>query len=232
MYSYEQRISAAKLYVKYGYRAAAVIRELGYPNRHMLVNWFKEYKETGDLRKAPKKHSKYTEEQKQTALGYYLEHGGGITFTVNSLGYPSKTIFKEWLNEAYPERKKHCVSGGAIVEYPQEKKEQTVIDFCSRAGLAEEIAEVHGIARGTLYSWKDQLLGKGFTPTMPKRTRKTDENADVTEAEINNLRGQKETLEQEMHRLQQENYRLQLQNVVLKKAGEIIKKKRASVLQY
>lgn len=39
MYTYEQRIMAVKLYQKYGRRVAPVIRELGFPNRHMLVKW-------------------------------------------------------------------------------------------------------------------------------------------------------------------------------------------------
>ena len=35
MYSHEDRIWAVELYERYGRRAAAVIRELGYPDRHM-----------------------------------------------------------------------------------------------------------------------------------------------------------------------------------------------------
>ena len=42
MYTYEQRMTAVKLYIKYYHKAGAVIRELGYPNRHMLVKWFEE----------------------------------------------------------------------------------------------------------------------------------------------------------------------------------------------
>ncbi|MDY6366090.1 MAG: hypothetical protein SPL18_05490, partial [Oscillospiraceae bacterium] len=51
MYTYEQRKRAVELYIKYLYKASAVIRELGYPNRHVLVKWFKEYEDTGDLHK-------------------------------------------------------------------------------------------------------------------------------------------------------------------------------------
>ena len=36
MYTYEQRIAAVNLYIKYGKKTAAVIRELGYPNQHIL----------------------------------------------------------------------------------------------------------------------------------------------------------------------------------------------------
>ena len=43
MYSYEDRMKAVQLYIQYDQNAAAVIRELGYPNRHSLVSWYKEY---------------------------------------------------------------------------------------------------------------------------------------------------------------------------------------------
>ena len=39
MYSYDERIKAVELYIKYGLRAATVIRELGYPDRHSLAMW-------------------------------------------------------------------------------------------------------------------------------------------------------------------------------------------------
>lgn len=155
MYTYEQRITAVNLYIKYHHKAAAVIRELGYPNRHVLVQWFKEYEATGDLHQSNKlrKKSKYSEAQKQAALQFYQDHGRSITLTVTVLGYPGKTTFKQWLNEAFPDRKKYCVSGGAMVEYPQEKKEQAVIDLCARNGSAAEVAQRYGVSRVTLYQW-------------------------------------------------------------------------------
>lgn len=52
MYTYEHRITAVNLYIKYDHKAAAVIRELGYPDRHVLVQWFKEYEATGICIKA------------------------------------------------------------------------------------------------------------------------------------------------------------------------------------
>ena len=50
MYSKEERQKAVDLYIKYGKRAATAIRELGYPNRHTLRLWYKEFKEEGKLR--------------------------------------------------------------------------------------------------------------------------------------------------------------------------------------
>ena len=36
MYSYDDRIKAVELYIKYGLKAAAVIRELGYPDNPLF----------------------------------------------------------------------------------------------------------------------------------------------------------------------------------------------------
>ena len=52
MYSYEKRIKAVKLYIQYDRSVAAVRRELGYPSPNMLLRWYAEYVENGDLRKA------------------------------------------------------------------------------------------------------------------------------------------------------------------------------------
>ena len=41
MYSYEDRIRAMQLYIKYGKRTAAVILELGYPSRKNLRRWYR-----------------------------------------------------------------------------------------------------------------------------------------------------------------------------------------------
>lgn len=43
MYSLEQRKRAIKLYIKYGLKAAPVIRELGYSDRHLLKKWHEDY---------------------------------------------------------------------------------------------------------------------------------------------------------------------------------------------
>ena len=164
-------MKAVGLYIKYHHKAAPVIRELGYPDRHMLVKWYKQYEATGTLPKKMKGRQKFTEQQKQMALQYYWEHGESIACTIRHLGSPGITTFKNWLNEAYPDRTKHCISGGAMVEYPQEKKEQAVIDLCSRAGSAKEIADQHGVSRVTLYEWKKQLLGKERACTMPRQKK-------------------------------------------------------------
>ena len=229
MYTYEQRMAAVKLYIKYYHKASAVIRELGYPDRHMLVKWFEEYESTGDLHQKSLRSEKYTEDQKQTALQFYQEHGRSITLTVNMLGYPGKTTFKRWLNEVFPDRKKYCVSGGAMVEFPQEKKEQAVIDLCARVGSAKEVAEAHGVSRITLYEWKKQLLGGGKNAAMPRNTNSQKakdgfQAEDALRAELKSLQQEVTEQEQLLQELKRDVYRLQLERDILEKAGEILKK--------
>ena len=55
MYSKAERQKAVDLYIRYGKRAAMVVSELGYPNRHTLRLWYKEFKEEGYLREGCKK---------------------------------------------------------------------------------------------------------------------------------------------------------------------------------
>lgn len=83
-----------------------------------------------------------------------MEHGKNATKTVKALGYPCRQVLSKWLDEAFPNRKKRCLSKNALVEYPQEKKEQAVIDFCARQSSAQKIAETHGVSRASLYKWK------------------------------------------------------------------------------
>ena len=85
MYSYEERMKAVKLYIKYDLCAADTIRELGYPSRKMLVRWYKEYQETSDLHRHYSKESRYTFEEMQTAVDYYLNHGRSISRTVRAV---------------------------------------------------------------------------------------------------------------------------------------------------
>lgn len=220
MYSYEDRLKAVQLFIKYNYRAAQVIQELGYPNRHMLVKWWKEYQETGDLQKKRYHPEKYTEEQKEAVLAYYIEHGRSQTDTLRHFGYPGRTTLKQWIKEAEPDRQKHCVSKGAVVRYPQEKKEQAVVDLCARAGSAKEIAEQHGVSRVTLYQWKKQLLGEERPCTMPKKEKETQPAGEVLEE----LTAKIEELKKQQEELERRNYQLRLENDILEKAAEILKK--------
>lgn len=228
MYTYEQRMKAVKLYIKYGHRPSRVQRELGYPSRYMLIQWFHEYEALGDLHQNISRKSKYSDSDKQAALQYYQENGNSIVETIQALGYPGKTTFKEWLNEAYPDRKKYCVSGGAMVEYPQEKKEQSVIDLCTRNGSAKEVAEAHGVSRVTLYEWKKQLLGKGGKTTMVRKKTSPQNTKELTREELMEkltvLNQEVAFQQQKRDELQREVNRLQMERDILEAASVVLKK--------
>ena len=67
MFTYQERIKAVQLLIQYDMSYATVIRELGYPSKGALINWYKEYIENGDLHKDFIRKSKYSEEERQKA---------------------------------------------------------------------------------------------------------------------------------------------------------------------
>jgi len=211
MYTYEDRMKAVKLYIKYDLSAADTIRKLGYPNRKMLVRWYKEYKETGDLHKQYIKHPAYTYEQMKAAVDYYLEHGRNITRTVRALGYPSRDKLAEWIEELAPGKRKTRIKRGTMVQFSNEQKKDAVIDLCLREGSAAAVADKIGASRGVLYKWKNELFGKENVKDM-KNSRKSP------------LSDDKEALLAEVESLKKEIYRKQMELDILKKAAEIVKK--------
>ncbi len=48
MYTLFQRKEAVKLYILFGYKSAAVISMLSYPDRRTLKKWYKEYVDNGN----------------------------------------------------------------------------------------------------------------------------------------------------------------------------------------
>lgn len=102
MYSYEERLRAVKLYIKYDHSLSAVIRELGYPSHQALLQWYREYITQGDLHAECVRHRrrcKFTMEQRKAAVAYYQEHGQNLARTVKKLGYPSRATLFNWLKE-------------------------------------------------------------------------------------------------------------------------------------
>jgi transposase-like protein len=121
MYSYEDRLKAVKLYIKFDFSAADTIRELGYQSRNMLRQWYKVYAETGKLHERHGKKPKYSLTQKKLAVDYYMEHGRNMAQTIRAIGYPHRETMREWLHEVSPSERK--VS-------PKESKNKHLICFC------------------------------------------------------------------------------------------------------
>ena len=222
MYSYEDRLKAVKLYIQYDKSYASVFRELGYPpSSHSIKLWYKEYQKNGDLHKSYSKTNKYSNEQRQAAIRYYVEHGRSKTRTVKALGYPTRQQLTEWIKQDIPDEVRPCVKSRSLVYLSKEQKEQVAIELCTRDGSAQEIADKYQVSRHSVYKWAWDLLGEGNVSPMPKKKRDTKA---VTPEGVAALKQEVEQLHNEAEELQRQVYRLQLEKDVLEKAAEIIKK--------
>ena len=218
MYSYEERITAVKLYIQYDLQLAATIRELGYPERSQLPVWYKEYIETGDLHKDCRKPSKYTDEQMKQAVDYYWEHGRSLSRTIKKLGYPCRVTLKSWINKLSPETDQLRTSPRTVVKFTEEQKRDAVIELCLRETSAKDVAKRQGTTRAQLYNWKYKMLGKEYRSKM-------EPDKDLTASD------DPEVLQEQLNELKRQIVRQQMELDALRMASELIKKEEGFNLQ-
>ena len=141
MYSAEQRKKAIETFARFSCSAADTIAELGYPNRHTLRNWWKEYQIGGDgFLERRHRRPKYSDEQKQDAVDYYLEHGKSLARTIRAMGYPSREMLGNWVDELAPGQRKYRGPNPKKGVLPIETKAQAVAELEARSGSAAEVA--------------------------------------------------------------------------------------------
>lgn len=211
MYSEEEKRKAVELYLKYGKKAATVIRELGYPNRLSLRQWFYEYRDNGGNFKPhvwKSRNSSYSEEQIQTAVQFYIEHGKSLVYTCRTLGLPNRPqTLGQWIKKYASSEKQVFNRSHDPISYPQEVKETAGYDLCTRDGAAKEVAIKYGAHGPSLYYWKNQMLGEDNE--MKKKPCSSD---DI------------EALRKEAEELRKEVKKLRIEHDVLLKAAELLKK--------
>ena len=212
MYSYEARMRAVRLYIKYGRRPAATIRELGYPSRGMLRSWYREITESGDLHQDFRRKPKYSHEEKQRAVEHYWVQGRCISRTVAVLGYPHRETLRMWIDELRPGVRKVSIKRGSAVSFSDEQKQRAVVDLCSRDGSAAKVARGVGVSRTSLYAWKAERLGEEVPAVMD-----TSQDDEPTTDD-------KDELAREVDSLRKRIHRLQLEHDILKRANELLKK--------
>ena len=226
MYSVEERQKAVDLYLKYGRNAALAIRELGYPKRHALMQWVREYEKTGKLHEKTAGHRGYSEKEKRTAVDFYLEHGKQIKYTLKTLGYPGRTTLKLWIDELAPGNRRVFEGNSTQTRYPDVDKEKAVAALISREGSAAQVAKEFDVRRSALYNWKKQLANDIAVPDMEKNQDGGIKAAAIEEAQeiIRQYEENIARLKEENAALDRELYRKRIEVAVLKKAAEVVKK--------
>ena len=212
MYSYEDRIRAVRLYIELGKRTGPTIRQLGYPTKNALKNWYRKYEQGRDLPVGyARSKPKYSDEQKKVAVRHYLDNGRCLAATVKALRYPCLEALAAWVDALHPETSKRVAGKARSVPRLQALKQMAVIELCTRQTSAREIAQKLAVSRGALYKWKNQLLA----PEAPASVKpNNDLPPDPERAE----------LERQVQSLRRDIRKLQLEHDILKKANEIIKK--------
>jgi transposase-like protein len=135
-----------------------VIRESEHPYRRALRNWYEEYLQDGNIHQGYVKKTKFSEDEKEIAVNYYLENGKSVSTAVKKLGYPRRPVLDKWILERAPDEKRHCRAGGSNIKYTREQKEKAVISLCSGNEPAKQVAEEHRVTIESIYNWKRQLL--------------------------------------------------------------------------
>ena len=161
MFSTEQRRIAIETFIRFDHSYAGTIAELGYPTRHSLRAWYKDYLEHGEARPPKRRREpKFTLEMRQAAVDYYLAHGKSLARTMRRMGYPaSREYLCDWIDELAPGQRKYRGPSPKAGPVPLAEKIQAVAEPGSRSGTAAEVAEKHGVSRTAPYAWRREMMG-------------------------------------------------------------------------
>lgn len=217
MYSLEERLLAVKTYYEMGRSAKATVHRLGYPDESNLYHWVKEYDRDHSLHEHRIRYSKYTDSEKQTAVEYYYAHGQNYLKTVKDLGYPSRTLLTQWVEESPQKDGKDCKKRKTRVKCSEEQREQAVLESCKGNLTLKAIAEMYGVTEAAVIQWREKYLGKVRKKRMPNSSPQ--DTLDIIQ-----LQKEKLALEAKVKVLKEEHYRLQLENDALKEAARLLKK--------
>jgi transposase-like protein len=130
MFSYEDRLRAVQLYIKLDKRIGLTIRQLGYPTKNALLSWHREYEQRLDLPAGYVRQPRYSQAQMELAVRHYREHGRCITAPIRELGYPSRSLPSDWLQDLNPQERTRVV--GRSRELAPAAKQSAVFALCMR----------------------------------------------------------------------------------------------------
>ena len=140
MYPCEERMQAVKAYIALEYQANQTIRELGYPSHEALRSWYREYRESWGLHRDFIRAPLHTEEQDATAMAHYYANKCNYTKTSKALRYVDRDRLRQWVLETRLPEGQHCISKRSAVKSTPAQKREAVVEFCTRGGSAEKLA--------------------------------------------------------------------------------------------
>lgn len=153
MFSTEQRRISIEAFIRFDHSHADTIAELGYPTRHSLRAWYKDYlghEEVGPPKR--RREPEFTLEMRRAAVDYCLAHGKGLAGTMRGMGYPaSRECLCGWIDELAPGHRRCRGPSPKAGPVPLAEKMQAVAELESRSGTAAEVAEKHGVPRTAPY---------------------------------------------------------------------------------
>lgn len=170
MFSTEQRRIAIETFIRFDHSYADTIAELGYPDRHTLNSWWREYRETGEVPVGKMiREPRFPDGQKREEVEHYLGHGKSLSRTMRALGYPKGSdTLRGWIDELAPGQRKYRGPNPKRDPVPIEKKVQVVAELEARTGPAAQIAERHGVSRTAPYIWRREIMGDTVGDTEEK----------------------------------------------------------------
>ena len=99
----------------------------------MLKKWYEEYlKSDNKIIVNHARKPKYSKEEREKAVAYYLEHGKNITVTVKDLGYPCRSVLSNWICEDVKNHQPFVLKGKTLVKYTEEEKKAAALDVAIR----------------------------------------------------------------------------------------------------
>lgn len=146
------------------------LRSWGYPTRHSLRAWYKDYLEHGEVRPPKRQREpRLALEMRQAAVDCCLAHGKSLARTMCRMGCPaSRECLCGWIDELAPGQRRCRGPNPKRDSVPIEKKVQVVAELEARTGPAAEIAERHGVSRTAPCIWRREMMGDDVGDTEEK----------------------------------------------------------------
>lgn len=136
MYSLKQRKKAIMLYIKYGLKAASVIREPEYPDRHSLRKRCEDY--ISNNNKVIIQYGRSNQQRKQV-IHLYLIHGKNISYTVRTVEYSCRSVLSNRICKDIKKHRPSILKDRNQAQSSQEDKQIVALEVAIRDESVKKI---------------------------------------------------------------------------------------------